>query len=160
MKKQVVKLKEPCLKCVDLVIQELINTVRQCTSKVSGPRQGESWPCGRGGLGVWYQAPGAAPAFAPLVPFPPRWPQFPRRWPLPRGRGGGVLAWAQCVCVWVWGVRPRPPELARLVGRAPRDPDIKPSMCLMESGVSWGCRFAAFWEAERDPVSGVRGQAP
>lgn len=34
VKKQVVKLKEPCLKCVDLVIQELINTVRQCTSKV------------------------------------------------------------------------------------------------------------------------------
>ncbi|GAB5567732.1 dynamin-2 isoform X5 [Prionailurus iriomotensis] len=31
VKKQVVKLKEPCLKCVDLVIQELINTVRQCT---------------------------------------------------------------------------------------------------------------------------------
>ncbi|TKC41200.1 hypothetical protein EI555_010528 [Monodon monoceros] len=29
VKKQVVKLKEPCLKCVDLVIQELINTVRQ-----------------------------------------------------------------------------------------------------------------------------------
>uniref|UniRef100_A0A8D1IHJ1 Dynamin-2 n=1 Tax=Sus scrofa TaxID=9823 RepID=A0A8D1IHJ1_PIG len=35
VKKQVVKLKEPCLKCVDLVIQELINTVRQCTSKLS-----------------------------------------------------------------------------------------------------------------------------
>lgn len=35
VKKQVVKLKEPCLKCVDLVIQELINTVRQCTTKVS-----------------------------------------------------------------------------------------------------------------------------
>lgn len=34
MKKQIVKLKTPCLKCVDLVIQELINTVRQCTSKV------------------------------------------------------------------------------------------------------------------------------
>ncbi|KAK2510406.1 hypothetical protein Q9233_017766 [Columba guinea] len=34
VKKQVVKLKEPCLKCVDLVIQELINTVRQCTSKI------------------------------------------------------------------------------------------------------------------------------
>ncbi|EMP39511.1 Dynamin-2 [Chelonia mydas] len=34
VKKQVVKLKEPCLKCVDLVIQELINTVRQCTSKL------------------------------------------------------------------------------------------------------------------------------
>ncbi|GAB1293942.1 Dynamin-2 [Apodemus speciosus] len=39
VKKQVVKLKEPCLKCVDLVIQELISTVRQCTSKgVSQPR--------------------------------------------------------------------------------------------------------------------------
>ncbi|EGV96183.1 Dynamin [Cricetulus griseus] len=35
VKKQVVKLKEPCLKCVDLVIQELISTVRQCTSKVN-----------------------------------------------------------------------------------------------------------------------------
>lgn len=34
MKKQIVKLKEPCLKCIDLVIQELINTVRQCTNKV------------------------------------------------------------------------------------------------------------------------------
>lgn len=39
VKKQVVKLKEPCLKCVDLVIQELISTVRQCTSKVSGPQR-------------------------------------------------------------------------------------------------------------------------
>lgn len=37
VKKQVVKLKEPCLKCVDLVIQELISTVRQCTSKVAPP---------------------------------------------------------------------------------------------------------------------------
>nr|DBA30034.1 TPA: hypothetical protein GDO54_006067 [Pyxicephalus adspersus] len=35
VKKQVVKLKEPCLKCVDLVIQELINTVRQCTTKLA-----------------------------------------------------------------------------------------------------------------------------
>ncbi|XP_064416971.1 dynamin-2 isoform X3 [Latimeria chalumnae] len=35
VKKQVVKLKEPCLKCIDLVIQELINTVRQCTDKLS-----------------------------------------------------------------------------------------------------------------------------
>lgn len=39
VKKQVVKLKEPCLKCVDLVIQELINTVRQCTSKVPPPHR-------------------------------------------------------------------------------------------------------------------------
>lgn len=37
VKKQIIKLKEPCLKCIDLVIQELINTVRQCTNKVSPP---------------------------------------------------------------------------------------------------------------------------
>ncbi|KAK0136667.1 Dynamin-2 [Merluccius polli] len=29
VKKQIIKLKEPCLKCIDLVIQELINTIRQ-----------------------------------------------------------------------------------------------------------------------------------
>lgn len=34
VKKQIVKLKTPCLKCIDMVIQELINTVRQCTNKV------------------------------------------------------------------------------------------------------------------------------
>lgn len=34
VKKQIVKLKEPCIKCIDLVIQELINTVRQCANKV------------------------------------------------------------------------------------------------------------------------------
>ncbi|KAM6948877.1 dynamin-1 [Aplochiton taeniatus] len=34
VKKQIVKLKEPCIKCVDMVIQELINTVRQCTNKL------------------------------------------------------------------------------------------------------------------------------
>ncbi|XP_072429648.1 dynamin 3a isoform X5 [Chiloscyllium punctatum] len=34
VKKQIVKLKEPCLKCVDLVIQELIHTVRQCSCKL------------------------------------------------------------------------------------------------------------------------------
>ncbi|XP_056609451.1 dynamin-3 isoform X2 [Triplophysa dalaica] len=39
VKKQIIKLKEPCLKCIDLVIQELINTVRQCTNKLgSFPR--------------------------------------------------------------------------------------------------------------------------
>uniref|UniRef100_A0A8C1BW57 dynamin GTPase n=1 Tax=Cyprinus carpio carpio TaxID=630221 RepID=A0A8C1BW57_CYPCA len=35
VKKQLIKLKEPCLKCIDLVIQELINTVRQCTLKLN-----------------------------------------------------------------------------------------------------------------------------
>uniref|UniRef100_A0A8C6WI78 Interferon-induced GTP-binding protein Mx n=1 Tax=Neogobius melanostomus TaxID=47308 RepID=A0A8C6WI78_9GOBI len=39
VKKQIIKLKEPCVKCIDLVIQELINTVRQCTNKLgSYPR--------------------------------------------------------------------------------------------------------------------------
>ncbi|CDQ88071.1 unnamed protein product [Oncorhynchus mykiss] len=37
VKKQIIKLKEPCIKCIDLVIQELINTVRQCTNKVLQP---------------------------------------------------------------------------------------------------------------------------
>ncbi|XP_026874651.1 LOW QUALITY PROTEIN: dynamin-2 [Electrophorus electricus] len=35
VKKQIIKLKEPCLKCIYLVIQELISTVRQCTNKLS-----------------------------------------------------------------------------------------------------------------------------
>ncbi|MEQ2313945.1 Dynamin-2, partial [Ameca splendens] len=34
VKKQIVKLKEPSIKCVDMVIQELINTVRQCSNKL------------------------------------------------------------------------------------------------------------------------------
>ncbi|XP_034567152.1 dynamin-3 isoform X3 [Notolabrus celidotus] len=39
VKKQIVKLKTPSLKCIDLVIQELINTVRQCSNKLgSYPR--------------------------------------------------------------------------------------------------------------------------
>ncbi|XP_062336846.1 dynamin-3 isoform X2 [Osmerus eperlanus] len=39
VKKQIVKLKKPCIQCVDMVIQELINTVRQCTNKLeSFPR--------------------------------------------------------------------------------------------------------------------------
>ncbi|XP_063796054.1 dynamin-3 isoform X2 [Pseudophryne corroboree] len=35
VKKQIVKLKGPTLKCVDLVMEELLNTVRKCTSKLS-----------------------------------------------------------------------------------------------------------------------------
>lgn len=34
VKRQIAQIKEPCQKCVDLVISELVNTVRQCTSKV------------------------------------------------------------------------------------------------------------------------------
>lgn len=56
VKKQVVKLKTPCLKCVDLVIQELINTVRQCTSKVLqvSPDPTERWGRGSFGCGKGY----------------------------------------------------------------------------------------------------------
>lgn len=157
MKKQVVKLKEPCLKCVDLVIQELINTVRQCTSKVLGPRQGDSWPCGSGGMGVWYQAPSAATAFALLVPFPPQIASVSKNVAFSLGLGRGCVGLG---VMSVWGCVPslqnRPDWWAGLPGTL--IPSL--SMCLMELGVSLGCRFAAFWEAERDPVSAVGGQAP
>lgn len=46
VKKQIIKLKEPCVKCVDMVIQELINTVRQCSNKVTPalePQKGWIW---------------------------------------------------------------------------------------------------------------------
>lgn len=35
VKKQIERLKEPSLKCVDLVVNELANVVRQCTECVS-----------------------------------------------------------------------------------------------------------------------------
>lgn len=34
VKRQIAQIKEPCQKCVDMVISELVNTVRQCTQKV------------------------------------------------------------------------------------------------------------------------------
>lgn len=34
VKKQIVKLKGPCIKCVDMVILELIATVKQCINQV------------------------------------------------------------------------------------------------------------------------------
>lgn len=34
VKKQISRLKEPCLKCIDLVVLELTNVVRFCTEKV------------------------------------------------------------------------------------------------------------------------------
>lgn len=120
VKKQVVKLKEPCLKCVDLVIQELINTVRQCTSKVLDPRQGDSWPCGIGGQGFGIRLPGGCLSLCPLVPFPPHCLSFQERGLCPEAGGA------------------RPPELARLLGRAPWAPDAEPSMCPWK----WGSRWA------------------
>lgn len=53
VKKQVVKLKTPCLKCVDLVIQELINTVRQCTIKVLQVSPDPEEDMGQGQFWVW-----------------------------------------------------------------------------------------------------------
>ncbi|KAG7240777.1 hypothetical protein INR49_026394, partial [Caranx melampygus] len=39
VKKQVIKLKDPCLKCVDLVVTELVTLIRKCTEKLgSYPR--------------------------------------------------------------------------------------------------------------------------
>uniref|UniRef100_A0AAZ3R462 PH domain-containing protein n=2 Tax=Oncorhynchus tshawytscha TaxID=74940 RepID=A0AAZ3R462_ONCTS len=39
VKKQIIKLKEPCLKCVDLVLSELTSLVKKCTGKLgSYPR--------------------------------------------------------------------------------------------------------------------------
>ncbi|XP_053473488.1 dynamin-1a [Ictalurus furcatus] len=35
VKRQITKIKEPCQKCVDMVISELVNTVRQCTKKLA-----------------------------------------------------------------------------------------------------------------------------
>lgn len=35
VKKQIVRLKEPCLLCVDLVIQELVKIIHSCTEKVN-----------------------------------------------------------------------------------------------------------------------------
>ncbi|CAJ0968265.1 unnamed protein product [Ranitomeya imitator] len=50
VKKQVKKIKEPCLKCVDMVISELISTVRQCTKKCLTLRLGRVRPMERTGL--------------------------------------------------------------------------------------------------------------
>ncbi|XP_046904517.1 dynamin-1 [Hypomesus transpacificus] len=35
VKRQIARIKEPCQKCVDMVISELVNTVRQCTQKLA-----------------------------------------------------------------------------------------------------------------------------
>ena len=45
VKKQIIKLKGPCVKCVDMVIQELINTVRQCSNKVTHVGLGRAFRC-------------------------------------------------------------------------------------------------------------------
>lgn len=39
VKKQIHKLKEPSLKCVDLVVSELTTLVRKCSNKVTGSQK-------------------------------------------------------------------------------------------------------------------------
>ncbi|KAG7232407.1 hypothetical protein INR49_008896, partial [Caranx melampygus] len=50
VKRQIGKIKEPCTKCVDMVISELVNTVRQCTKKPSLllDSEGVAWSGGVG----------------------------------------------------------------------------------------------------------------
>lgn len=78
MKRQIGKIKEPCTKCVDMVISELVNTVRQCTKKVNDGTLQER----------------LVPAFVVvLVPYPQR-PfhcHCSRSFQPSRGRGGGAL---------------------------------------------------------------------
>lgn len=74
MKKQVKKIREPCLKCVDMVISELISTVRQCTKKVtSSPATPQPLP---------------RPALLPGAPSPPH-PTAPGSMYRPQRGGGG-----------------------------------------------------------------------
>lgn len=54
VKKQIIKLKDPCLKCVDLVVTELVTLIRKCTEKVNlssgetdviNTERGLKWDC-------------------------------------------------------------------------------------------------------------------
>lgn len=56
MKKQIVKLKQPCLKCVDLVVSELSALAHKCTEKVKGMmrwEEGGDWKVDLGVKGDW-----------------------------------------------------------------------------------------------------------
>lgn len=63
VKKQVKKTREPCLKCVDMVISELTSTVRQCTKKVTGSPRPAPQPH------LW---PFLHRSASPHIPLPPR----------------------------------------------------------------------------------------
>lgn len=85
VKKQIVKLKGPSLKSVDLVMQELINTVKKCTKKVSL----NNWPFQQ--ISVWF-TPLSHPAAC--LPLPDSLPSFVRE--------GGVFAQGEgCEKYWV-----------------------------------------------------------
>lgn len=85
VKRQIGKIKEPCTKCVDMVISELVITVRQCTKKVKEEQErvvrafvvvlipDPQSPClcpsafqpSRGGGGAWRGGGGGVVVFLP-----------------------------------------------------------------------------------------------
>lgn len=42
MKKQIQKLKEPTLKCIDMVVSELTSTIQKCSQKVKCQRKNQA----------------------------------------------------------------------------------------------------------------------
>lgn len=61
VKRQIGKIKEPCTKCVDMVISELVSTVRQCTKKVK-KKKSIRW------IALYFQPPSAKSLYCSL-PF-------------------------------------------------------------------------------------------
>lgn len=67
VKKQVQKLKEPSIKCVDMVVSELTTTIRKCSEKVRQlPGQGWAWPSPPHGHGLPWAEPSFEQAWQPL----------------------------------------------------------------------------------------------
>lgn len=58
VKKQVQKLKEPSIKCVDMVVSELTSTIRKCSEKVRRP-PGRGWARNLSGYGFPWAEPSA-----------------------------------------------------------------------------------------------------
>lgn len=89
VKRQIGKIKEPCTKCVDMVISELVITVRQCTKKVKDSKQQET----------------VVPAFVVvLIPYPQSPFHCRRSGSFRPSRGrlegvGGRGLWCVCACL-------------------------------------------------------------
>lgn len=66
VKKQVQKLKEPSIKCVDMVVSELTSTIRKCSEKVWWPPGwGWAWPSLPHGHGFLWAQPLVEQAWQP-----------------------------------------------------------------------------------------------
>lgn len=63
VKKQVQKLKEPSIKCVDMVVSELTSTIRKCSEKVRGHRGGAGLAPLPHGYGLPWAEPSAEQAW-------------------------------------------------------------------------------------------------